>query len=479
MSRRHLASVLVPAWLFACAGPARAEALSDADARAALAALAGPSGEPARAALARVTEARDLRFAAPLVELLRAADLGIAAEQAGAASAQALADLTGQPLGGDWAAWVRWYAGRGDLTPPPGFTGWKGALLGRIDPRFAELLRDGQPARIRVEEIVWGGVAYEGIPALDQPRAVPAAEATWLDPEEPVFGVALGGAARAYPLRILDWHELANDELGGVAIALAYCTLCGSGIVYRAEASDGRRYDFGSSGLLYRSNKLMVDRQTRSLWSQLRGRAVIGPAAAGEVALAALPSVIARWRDWRAAHPESDVLSLETGHARRYEPGAAYGDDFASERTMFPVRLERAELPAKTRVFGLRRGDAARAWPLAELARAGVVNDALAGEGVVLVAPRGAITAAGESLRGGPARWDAGAEVRAYARGAERFSGVEGEALRDAAGERWRVAEDALLGPGGRRLDRLPGIHAYWFAWAGAHPATELWRGGP
>jgi hypothetical protein len=371
---------------------------------------------------------------------------------------------------------VRWYAGT-DLAPPPGFLGFKGRMLGRIDPAFEELLRDEQPSRVRAEEIVWGGVAYEGIPALDRPRVLAADEASWLGADEPVFGLRLGGRARAYPLRILDWHELVNDEVGGVPFALAWCTLCGSGIVYDARVEGAGTLTFGSSGLLLRSNKLMVDRATRTLWSQLTGRPVLGPLAARELRLRVLPSVVTRWRDWRARHPGTDVLSLETGHRRRYEPGAAYAGYFAAPGTMFPVRRARDELPEKERIFGVERGGAARAWPLARLVEHGVVNDELAGEALVLVATGPRIHVDGVSGRDGPARYEAGAAVRAFARGVHRFRpGAREDELLDEPGRPWRVAEDALVGPEGERLAREPGVLAYWFAWQAFHPRTELWR---
>jgi hypothetical protein len=276
-------------------------------------------------ALARIQAGPDRRFVPVLIELVRAGQLGIAARAGYNPRVVALEQLSGQALGGDWFGWAAWYAAN-PLEPPPGFLGWKGALLGRIDPRFAELLAEGQPLRIRAEEIDWGGVPLDGIPSLDDPAHVSAESADYLAPGEPVLGVWLNGEARAYPLRILDWHELANDRVGDVPIAITYCTLCGSGIVYDARDAEGMRRMFGTSGLLYRSNKLMFDRETRSLWSQQSGRPVLGTLAAeDDVKLAALPSVVTRWSDWRAEHPETRVLSLETGHQRPYEPGQPYG----------------------------------------------------------------------------------------------------------------------------------------------------------
>ncbi len=472
---RHAAGVLAVCMALAAAS-ARSSEIPPDEARRLLDALAGPSGADARAALARIEEKQDARFVAPLIELMRASEIGIAAPAAGAESARTLAVLTGEQHGLEWSAWTRWYAGT-TLAPPPGFVGWKGALLARKDPNFASLLREGAPSRIRVEEIVWGGVAYEGIPALDHPAVQAASQATWLGRDDPVFGVAHGGEARAYPLRILDWHELANDTLGGESIALAYCTLCGTGIAYRARLPDGRKLDFGSSGLLMRSNKLMVDRQTRTLWNQFTGQPVLGPLAESEIELAMVPSVVARWSEWREQHPDTTVITPATGHQRNYEPGAAYGGYFASPRTMFPAPRARTELPDKERVFGIRIGAAAKAYRLADLAARKVVNDAVGDTPVVLVASRGTITVSGQSLRDGPARWDAGGEARAYRRGEHRFaSGPNPDALRDEAGRSWQLTEDALVGPTGERAERVAGVLSYWFGWAAFVPRTELWK---
>ncbi len=455
---------------------AAAERLSDPEARELLDALSGASAREAREALTRIRAARDERFVAVFVELLRAAEIGIADPKVREESVLALEELSGEAYGDSWPEWVEWYAGT-ELAPPPGFTGWKGRLLGRIDPEFEAILYDDAPATIRVEEVVWGGVPYEGIPALDQPRSLRPEEADYLGAEEPVFGIALGGEARAYPLRILDWHEMANDEVGGVAFSLAYCTLCGAGIAYAARASNGEDYDFGSSGFLLRSNKLMVDRQTRTLWNQLTGRPVLGPLAESDLRLDRLPVVVTTWGAWRERHPETRVLSLDTGHRRPYLPGAAYAGYFASPQTMFPVWQRSRLLPAKERIYGLELDGLPKAYPLEALIRAGVVHDEIAGAELVLLAPRESIQVDGESVRSGPARYEAGAPVRAYRSAGHRFRpGPEAEALIDERGRSWRVTEAALLAPDGERAERLNGFLAYWFGWNAYHPKSLVYQ---
>lgn len=465
--KRFRRIALALAFALLAALPAPAEPIPDEEVPALLEALIGNDGGEARAAVARILARGDRRFTSVFIELLRASLAGAASPAVAAVSADALGALTGEAFGEDWRRWASWYAA-GDLAPPPGFTRFKGELLGRIDLRFAALLRDDLPSRIRVEEIVWGGVPYEGIPALDAPATVPAGEATFLTDDEPVFGIFLNGEARAYPQRILDWHEMANDVLGGVRFSLAYCTLCGSAMAYRAEASNGGVYDFGSSGLLMRSNKLMVDRQTRTLWNQFTGRPVLGELARGDVRLRRLPVVVARFGDWKQRHPATSVVSLETGFERPYHPGAAYGGYFASDDTMFPAPPAGDRLPGKARIFALEVAGVPKAYPLALLLERRVVHDRV-GEDEIVLLTGDEITVAGNSVRQGPAVFSAGAAVRAYRAGAVRFR-REGGTLRDGRGRVWQEREDALIGPDGARAERLPGQLAYWFGWNAFHP---------
>ena len=434
------------------------------------------SAEPeSQEAVRTILAANDTRFIAVFIELLRANQLALLRSTSYQPPIDALESLSGQTYGNDWPAWVEWY-GKTDLTPPPGFTGWKGQLLGHIDPGFADFLQDEFPTTIRTEEILWGGVAIDGIPALDNAAMLPAADADYLDPNEPVFGISINGDHRAYPLRILDWHEMANDVVGGVPVSLAYCTLCGAGVAYDGRASNGETYSFGSSGFLFRSNKLMYDRQTRTLWNQLTGEPVLGELVGSDVELSLLPVVVTTWDAWLVQHPDSVVLDINTGYQRPYTPGAAYGDYFAYHDTMFPVWQRSNLLSTKDRIYALQIDGVPKAYPVNTLVEEQVINDTIGQTYIVLIASRGDITVDGTNQRVGQVAYNAGGEVRAYDRADETFtSGPGPDTVLDSAGRSWHVTEEALIGPEGESAPRINGHLAYWFGWYSFFPKTLIY----
>ena len=367
---------------------------------------------------------------------------------------------TGRRFGHDLRAWRRWLWGLA-YDPPPDYPAFKAVLYGAVDPKMAEFFRPGPPPLVRLDEVDWGGVTVNGIPPLDHPWVVPAGEARYLGERDVVFGVFLGGEARAYPKRILAWHELARDRLGGVELAVVYCTLCGTVVPYGTEAGGARR-TFGTSGLLYRSNKLMFDEETMSLWSSVEGRPVVGPLAGSGLELVAHPVVTTTWREWRRAHPETTVLALETGFRRDYSEGAAYRDYFATDRLMFEVPRPDPRLRNKDEVLALlvepAGGGAPRPLALAAkwLRERPVLGVSFAGRRLVVLTSRD----------GANRVYDAG-EVRFPERPA-------GERLVDEDGRAWTLTEEALVSGDGRRLLRVAARRAFWFGWHAQHPGTEL-----
>jgi len=211
------------------------------------------------------------------------------------------------------------------------------------------------------DEVHAGGPPKDGIPALSNPRFVSAAEAKYLRPQDRVIGYVSGDQARAYPLKILNFHEIVNDKVANVPIAVTYCPLCDSCAVFDRRTPLGER-DFGVSGLLHDSNVLMYDRggEPESLWSQVMAEGISGPGA--KKSLTALPAELTTWADWRSRYPNSEVLSINTGHRRDYDRNP-YQGYFTTPRLAFPAKPLSDRLPTKARVLGVWVDNMAKAYP--------------------------------------------------------------------------------------------------------------------
>ncbi|HEU5321707.1 MAG TPA: DUF3179 domain-containing protein [Methylomirabilota bacterium] len=351
-----------------------------------------------------------------------------------------------------------------------------GALATATTAEAGSLRTDTSKSLVPVEEIVPGGPPPDGIPAIDRPAFVSPAAAAWLSEREPVLALRIGDDARAYPLQILTWHEIVNDVVGGVPVAVTFCPLCNSAIVFD-RLVDGVILDFGTSGRLYRSDLVMYDRQTHSLWAQMEGRAIVG-ARAGE-RLRLLPANTVAFGEWRAAHPQGRVLSRETGFERRYgvnpyehydEPGLA---PFLYRGRLDPRR------PPKERVVGVRLGEAARAYPWSALARQPVVHDRLAGERLVIFYRAGTLSALGHAAMRQARDVGATGVFSPVVEGRALTFQAVAHGFRDReTGTTWSLLGHAVRGPlAGRRLRAIPHVDAFWFAWAAFHPGTSLHDG--
>ena len=366
---------------------------------------------------------------------------------------------TGQRFGDDLRAWRRWVWSE-PRRAHPWLARFKAELYARIDPRFRVFFPEAVATRIRLDEIDWGGVPPNGIPPLRSPKRVDADEATYLKDGHVVFGLAVNGEARAYPKRILAWHELATDTLGGVDLTIVYCTLCGTVIPYDS-AVGGRRFTFGTSGLLYRSNKLMFDEETGSLWSALEGVPVVGSLVGRDLQLSFHAVVTTTWGEWRREHPETTVLALDTGFERNYDEGAAYRDYFATDRLMFETPTRDTRLKNKAEVLVLRPevlgpGSRAVAIAVARLKRSPVFALDAGDRRLVVLTTRGGAN-------------------RVYERGSRTFSQSRNGTVTDTTGARWRPAPDALVNDQtGERLAAVPAHRAFWFGWVAQFPDTDL-----
>ena len=525
-----------------------------------------------------VAESGDPLYVAPLIDIAYfARSQDISQRVLGALNA-----LTGDLLG--WQGYFEW-AGANDIALPPHYDEFKGQLLAAfVDTEFSRFFEPGvmDNAAINLVEPVWGGVTVDGIPSLVNARQISPKDAidegyqfvdfcrdgdcSYPAADELVFGLSLDGDSRAYPLRLLNWHEMFNDVIGqaplydepdgeivcgfraptefdararsgegwvlisglsagcpregwlrlenirwregegdigslpdiaagedaletgfaghvpGRPVMLAYCTLCGAGVLYDVSIADLSYTDldgslvelgdtvleFGSSGLLMRSNKLMYDRNTDTVWNAINGVPAFGPLATAGIVLDVLPVVVTDWASWLEAHPDSSVLSLDTGFRRNYTNGAAYSDYFNSAELMFPSwQQDTALIENKEMVFALRLQGEAKAYPLATIIPERIIYDRVGNTDIIIIAEA---TPEREFFEPG------GAAVRAYERQGRDFSaGADASTLTSEDGRSWLISEEALVAEDGERLDRIGGHLAFWFGWFGFYPNTLVY----
>jgi len=216
---------------------------------------------------------------------------------------------------------------------------------------------------VPLKELRSGGPSKDGIPAILNPIFVQAKMASFLHDEDRVLGLSDGNQAKAYPVKILNWHEIVNDTIGGKPVLVTYCPLCGTGIGFDPVVN-GRPVTFGVSGLLYQSDLVMYDHQTESLWSQISMEAIAGPMTGAKLKHIFLEHTT--WSGWRAAHPTTLVLSTNTGHLRNYgrDPYAGYA---RRRDLMFNVTHFDPTYHPKEWVLGLEVDGVFKAYPFVEL----------------------------------------------------------------------------------------------------------------
>ena len=219
---------------------------------------------------------------------------------------------------------------------------------------------DVSNALIPTTEIYPGGPPRDGIPAIDKPKYVPAAQANFLADDDRILGLDRNGIQHAYPIKILNYHEIVNDRFGDDSILISYCPLCGTGMAFLATLK-GKVHSFGVSGLLYNSDVLFYDRETESLWSQIKKQAVSGPMRG--TGLQQIVMSHTNWNDWRRRHPNTQALSLQTGYKRDYNRSPYSGYEKTTQ-TYFPVSTTDRRYHSKEQVIGFKSGWCRKSLPL-------------------------------------------------------------------------------------------------------------------
>ncbi len=280
---------------------------------------------------------------------------------------------------------------------------------------------DVRGSLIPADEIYQGGPPRDGIPALDKPKFIKANKADFLKKQDRILGLKRNGKFKAYPISILNWHEIVNDQIGHEKVVITYCPLCGTGIGFKAKTSQ-RLLTFGVSGLLYNSDVLLYDRETESLWSQIASKAIAGSMKGAPLTL--IPLEHTTWGSWKQRYPDSLVLSTDTGHSRDYsrDPYAGYED---SEGIYFPVAHRDPRYHPKERVLGIEVNGKFKAYPFSELSQT-----------------NGSVK--------------------------EIFNGKTLKIDYDTANQSARIFD--------KDGKELPGITSYWFAWYAFHPETSLFK---
>ena len=279
---------------------------------------------------------------------------------------------------------------------------------------------DLQEPLIPAEKVLSGGPGKDGIPAIDNPRFVMANKAGFLTVDSVVLGLKYKGRTKAYPINILNWHEIVNDQFNGEPVVITFCPLCGSGMAFSAFI-DNKVHTFGVSGLLYNSDVLLYDRQTNSLWSQLMNKAISGLYKGRR--LISLPVDHTTWQDWKTRHPETLVLSTQTGFSRNYGD-SPYVEYLKSPQLMFPVTASSRRYHPKEEVLGIEIGSKFKVYPFLELEKSP----------------------------------------------AEFTDKVNGQSITIRYDHKFRSA--TAFDQQGRQL---AGIRTFWFAWFAFHPETEVY----
>jgi hypothetical protein len=314
---------------------------------------------------------------------------------------------------------------------------------------------------VPLDQIVSGGPPPDGIPSIDSPKFVSVSDGNkFLEDTDKVVGIKLNGDIRAYPLQILVWHEIVNDYVGDIPVAVTYCPLCFTNQVFNRTVNH-TVLELGTSGMLYNNNLVMYDRTSNSLWSQALGEGIVGKYAG--IKLEKFPFDVAYWKDWKQLYPQSKVLSKDTGTARPY--GAdPYEDYYTSPDILFPISNRDNRLGLKEVIVGLENEGLSKAYKLQDIGKLKVINDQLGKKSVTLFSLYPIMARIFDSSVNG--------QTLTF-----QYNFTNNNTFTDRqTGSKWDFEGKSIEGPlKGIQLLRLPFDEGYWFEWAAFHPGTKVY----
>ncbi len=322
-------------------------------------------------------------------------------------------------------------------------------------------------------EIISGGPPPDGIPPIDNPNFDSIAEGdAWLDDVQPVISLEINGDARAYPLAILTRHEIANDEVGGVPVAVTFCPLCNAGLVFDREVN-GQVLRFGVSGNLRNSDLIMWDNKTLSWWQQFTGEAIVGDMSGTQLEL--VPAQMVAWKDFKAAYPDGKVLST---NGRNYGVNPYVGYDSSTRPFLF-IDTPDPRLPALERVLGYVSDDIAKAYPMPLVADNGVIEDNVNGQDIAIFFEPGQVSALDKSAIADSKEVGSAAIFIPEIDGQQLTFSYDNGLIRDnETGSEWNIFGRAITGElEGKQLTPLLSRVDFWFAWAAFQSETEVYEG--
>lgn len=312
---------------------------------------------------------------------------------------------------------------------------------------------------IPIEEVLDGGPGRDGIPALENPNFLQVSEADFLSDSDLVIGFKNGEDIRAYPHIILDWHEIINDNIGGVSLAVTYCPLTGTGIGWN-RVLNGNETTFGVSGLLYNTNLIPFDRETNSNWAQILNESVNGSLIGEKVDI--IPLFETTWGVWKTIYPETKVLSTSTGFSRTYGT-SPYGDyNTNNDRFLFPVDKDE-RLPLKERVYALIDGDKAKVYRFGDFSDGNAIKDSFEGNSYLVIGSTDFMVSF---------LLDANSTTLEFE---YVYTGTE-IVVKDNEGNEWNIFGKAISGPrAGQFLESTTAFKGFWFS-IPAFYTTEIYN---